>query len=270
MGPLRKCQSCCWLIIILTASAFPKGGLLTNVDRAHSFLSGLSFLYALSSCFGLGWKLNLRSITRPTSQGIPRYDSKDIFLLGGVDELVPLLVGNKIAKSSENSSYTIDQFVPRIIQENKRIERWTSRSDQNKVHRVVISADNITTVYRSADESLGFEQKNESHRKSFTWLLTTIYDALGNAMEFAYKAEDTAGIDGMPMQLQQSETSRDKSSQGQARYLKSVKYSNRTPNRDPQNWDLIVPIKPRDWMFELVLDYGEHDLQRPTVKEENK
>ncbi|KAF5551832.1 rhs repeat-associated core domain-containing protein [Fusarium napiforme] len=194
--------------------------------------------------FGLGWKLNLRSITRRTSKSIPRYDSEDIFLLDGVDELVPLLVDNKIAKSSENSSYTIDQFVPRIIQENK--------------------------LYGSTDESLVFEQKKESDRKIFTWLPTTIYDALGNAMEFAYKAEDTAGMDGMPTQLQQSEASRDKSSQGRARYLKSVKYGNRTPNRDPQNWDLIVPIKPRDWMFELVLDYGEHDLQRPTVKEENE
>ncbi|KAF5571759.1 hypothetical protein FPANT_13494 [Fusarium pseudoanthophilum] len=220
--------------------------------------------------FGLGWKLNLRSVTRRTSKSVPRYDSEDIFLLDGVDELVPLLVDNKKAKSSENSPYTIDQFVPRIIQENKRIERWTSKSDQNKVHWVVISADNITTVYGSTDESLVFEQKNESHRQIFTWLPATIYDTLGNAMEFAYKAEDTAGMDRMPIQLQQSELSRDKSSQGRARYLKSVKYGNRAPNRDPQNWDLIVPIKPKDWMFKLVLDYGEHDLQSPRVNEENK
>ncbi|KAF4333641.1 rhs repeat-associated core domain protein [Fusarium beomiforme] len=218
--------------------------------------------------FGLGWKLNLRSISRRTSKNIPKYDSQDIFLLDGVDELLPLLVDNKIAKPSENSSHFIDLFVPRIVQENKRIERWTSKSDMSNVHWVVISADNITTVYGSTDGSIVFEEKNKSDRNIFTWLPTAIYDAIGNAIEFTYKAEDTVGLDDMPEDLRQSEQSRDKSAKCRARYLKSIKYGNRTPNRDPQNWNLIIPVKPKDWMFELILDYGEHDLQSPTLKEE--
>ncbi|KAJ4246357.1 hypothetical protein NW762_013708 [Fusarium torreyae] len=220
--------------------------------------------------FGLGWKLNLRSITRRTSKNIPKYNSEDIFLLDGVDELVPLLVDDKTAEPTENNSYIIEQFVPRMVQDNKRIERWTSTSDQNKVHWRVISASNVTTVYGSDDESRVFEEKDTSRRNTFSWLPTIIYDALGNAMEFTYKPENASGMSSMPQHLRQSEQHRDNHVKCRARYLKSIRYGNRVPNRDPQDWDIIVPVKSKDWMFELLLDYGEHDLEMPTSKEETE
>src|SRR6476660_9702173 len=45
--------------------------------------------------FGLGWSLSLPSITRKTDKGLPRYEDaneSDVFILSGVEDLVPVLV----------------------------------------------------------------------------------------------------------------------------------------------------------------------------------
>jgi hypothetical protein len=47
--------------------------------------------------FGFGWSLALPAITRKTDKGLPRYDDaaeSDVFLLSGVEDLVPVLVQN--------------------------------------------------------------------------------------------------------------------------------------------------------------------------------
>src|SRR5207253_3359485 len=43
------------------------------------------------------------------------------------------------------------------------------------------------------------------------------------------------------------------------RYLKRIKYGNRSPNRNPATWQATDPAQlPNDtWMFELIFDYGE-------------
>src|SRR4030095_2702420 len=41
--------------------------------------------------FGLGWSLGIPGVSRKTSKGIPIYDdAKDVFLLSGVEDLVPV------------------------------------------------------------------------------------------------------------------------------------------------------------------------------------
>src|SRR5271170_6520379 len=46
------------------------------------------------------------------------------------------------------------------------------------------------------------------------------------------------------------------------RYLKSVRYGNRTPRQPVEDLTLRD-----DWLFEAVLDYGEHDAAMPTAAE---
>ena len=44
--------------------------------------------------FGLGWSLSVPGVSRKTSKGIPRYDdAKDIFILSGAEDLVPVSGG---------------------------------------------------------------------------------------------------------------------------------------------------------------------------------
>src|SRR5215216_777497 len=45
--------------------------------------------------FGLGWNLSLPSVTRKTDKGLPKYqdaDESDVFILSGVEDLVPALI----------------------------------------------------------------------------------------------------------------------------------------------------------------------------------
>src|SRR3974390_110512 len=67
----------------------------TSPGRA-GFGPQLSLAYdsgAGNGSFGFGWSLSLPSITRKTDRGIPQYfdaEDSDIFILSGVEDLVPV------------------------------------------------------------------------------------------------------------------------------------------------------------------------------------
>ncbi|HEU5423279.1 MAG TPA: SpvB/TcaC N-terminal domain-containing protein, partial [Nitrolancea sp.] len=60
----------------------------------HGFQPELSLRYSSGSGngpFGLGWGLNMPSISRKTSRGLPRYDEAiDTFIFAGAEDLVPV------------------------------------------------------------------------------------------------------------------------------------------------------------------------------------
>lgn len=43
--------------------------------------------------FGMGWTLDVPSVQRKTSMGIPRYGDDDVFILSGAEDLVPVSGG---------------------------------------------------------------------------------------------------------------------------------------------------------------------------------
>jgi hypothetical protein len=43
------------------------------------------------------------------------------------------------------------------------------------------------------------------------------------------------------------------------RHLKSIKYGNQFPNRNLSDWDFVST--PENWLFEVLFDYGEHDIE---------
>jgi hypothetical protein len=70
--------------------------------------------------FGFGWSLGLPAITRKTDKGLPRYcdaDESDVYILGGAEELVPVLdsSGSRkiITRSVYGTSYRITSYRPR-------------------------------------------------------------------------------------------------------------------------------------------------------------
>ena len=89
------------------------------------------------------------------------------------------------------------------------------------------------------------------------------YDDKGNAILYKYKSEDNQNINRAAPQ----EQNRLSSNQFAQRYLKHILYGNQQPNRD-ENWHATDPSTLPDdtWMFEVVFDYGEHDLTAPTTK----
>ncbi|KAH8728863.1 virulence plasmid 65kDa B protein-domain-containing protein, partial [Phaeosphaeriaceae sp. PMI808] len=233
--------------------------------------------------FGIGWHLSLPSITRKTDKGLPRYqdaEESDVFILSSAEDLVPFYKrdqagswirdaqGHFVFDETDRDGYTIRRYCPRIEGTFARIERWTRKSD-NDVHWRSITRDNITTMYGKDDNSKIFCSTDTDvgyPLRIFTWLICASYDSKGNAIIYKYKEEDSAGV----VLSQPNEYNRTNQSRSTNRYLKSIKYGNRNPNRD-DSWKATDPTQLSDdtWMFEAVFDYGEHDPDNPKPSDQN-
>ena len=214
--------------------------------------------------FGFGWALSLPSITRKTDKGLPRYrdsEESDVFLLSGAEDLVPVLDCDsgwqrvRLEEPAYAPGYVVDRYRPRTEGLFARIERWTS-TDSGDAHWRSITRDNVTSVY-GADASSRIEDPVAAGgpaARVFSWLICESYDDRGNRVVYTYKPEDDAGVD----EGQVHESDRTSTSRSANRYLKSIRYGNRVSRLiDPD------PIDP-GWMFDIVLDYGEHDSADPS------
>lgn len=215
--------------------------------------------------FGLGWSLGLPAITRRTNLMLPLYhdaDESDVFLLSGAEDLVPVLDGQHgwtrlvLDEPRYAPGYRVDRYRPRIEGLFARIERWTHKSDED-VHWRSITRDNITTLYGTDSNSRIADPADPS--RVFSWLICQSYDDRGNAMTYEYKPDNSDGI--QPTLI--FEANRTASGRSANRYIKRIRYGNRTP-RVPGE-DLHART---DWMFEVVFDYGEHDPTTPTPQED--
>lgn len=224
--------------------------------------------------FGLGWSLSESSITRKTSKGIPQYiddmDS-DVFILGGMEDLVPLLKkdGNKNAGhptfwEESLDGYVIRRYSPRIEGSFNRIERWTRTSQPRDVHWRVTSPESVTSIYGATANAQIHDPDQDStqNQRIFSWLLSEQYDMVGNAIIYTYKEEDSVGVSLDSL----NEKNRTHTSRSSNRYLKMIRYGNKKPNRDIKTWEAFSPstLAKDDWMFTVALDYGEFDEEQPS------
>ena len=220
-----------------------------------------------NSAYGFGWSLSLPAITRKTDKGLPRYmdeEDSDIFILSGAEDLMPVLVqsGDRwirevvATRAVYGKRYRIHRYRPRVEGLFARIERWVNLSDSADTFWRSISSDNVTTWYGKTAESR-IEDPSDP-RRIFSWLICESYDDKGNVVLYRYKPDDSAGVD----LAQAHERNRSNISRSAQRYVKSVLYGNRTPYFPDLTAARATPV-PTDWCFQLVFDYGEHDLQNP-------
>jgi hypothetical protein len=220
--------------------------------------------------FGFGWSLTLPSLTRKTEKGLPQYadgEESDTFILSGAEDLVPLLVENNgqwtrdiLSRTVYGKLYSIHRYRPRIEGLFARIERWVNQSDSQDTFWRSISRDNITTWYGKTAESRIADPADPF--RIFSWLICESYDDKGNVIVYQYKPEDSAGVD----LSQAHERNRSNTSRSANRYLKHVLYGNRS-TYFPDLTAAQPLALPTDWCFELVFDYGEHDLNAPIPQE---
>ncbi|HTT91400.1 MAG TPA: SpvB/TcaC N-terminal domain-containing protein [Acidimicrobiales bacterium] len=209
--------------------------------------------------FGLGWRLTVASITRKTSLGLPLYqdaDDSDVFILSDAEDLVPLLVPegdnwSPAVSQDATGTYTVRQYRPRAEAAFARIERWQDNATGD-VHWRTVSGDNVTSLYGQDATSRVADPSDPS--RIFTWLIDFSYDDRGNAISFQYKAEDSVNVPSVAHEQGRAV--------GANRYLKRVYYGNTTP---------YIPAasaaQPTAWFFEVVVDYGDHDEQKPLPAE---
>jgi len=221
--------------------------------------------------FGFGWSLGLPVITRKTDKGLPQYidaEESDVFTLSGAEDLVPALVQSTdqwirdvvSSRSLYGKQYSIHRYRPRVEGLFARIERWTNLSDAQNTFWRSISKDNLTTWYGKTAESRIADPADPS--RIFSWLISESYDDKGNVVLYQYKPDDSAGVD----LTQANERNRSDATRSAKCYLKYVFYGNRT-SYSP---DLTAPTPvalPADWCFQLVFDYGEHDLLNPVPQD---
>ena len=217
--------------------------------------------------FGLGWTLSEPAISRKTDKGLPRYrdaDESDVFILSAAEDLVPALIqqsGAWVRETLPPASYagvahTVQRYRPRIEGLFARIEHWTNPADRSSFWKT-ISNDNVASLY--GIDSDGRIADPADPTRIFKWLLQQSYDDKGNVVVYGYKAEDRDNVADALHEINRSV--------GAQRYLKHVRYGNVTPYYpDPLNpASLELPARCH---FQVVLDYGEHDLARPRLEED--
>ncbi|GAA1704211.1 hypothetical protein GCM10009745_59660 [Kribbella yunnanensis] len=141
--------------------------------------------------FGLGWSLDVASVSRRTDKGVPRYvddgPDADVFQLSGAEDLVPV---------SGTANYR-----PRTEGLFSRIERVRDAATGSFSWRVT-AKDNTVSVFGTS--SAGRVSDPDDPSRVFRWLLEETLDELGNRIRYEYKAD------------------------GAQRYLKRIHYGNRT------------------------------------------
>jgi RHS repeat-associated protein len=213
-----------------------------------------------NGAFGIGWSLEVPAIGRRTDRGVPRYrdgDESDTYVLAGAEDLVPALVAQDgtwtravdARVDTDGETYDVQRYRPRVEGAFARIERWRRRTT-GAVHWRTVDRDNVTSVFGRAVDCRIADPADASH--VFQWLLEESFDDRGNVVRYEYKSESADGVDRAAPQERHRLAAPDGFAQ---RYLKRVLHGNHTPfARD-------------DWLFEIVLDYGEHDVDTPTPAE---
>jgi RHS repeat-associated protein len=236
-------------------------------SRAGSPNLSLSYDSGLGNgAFGFGWRASAPLISRRVDKRLPQYRDdveSDVFLLAHIEDLVPELdaAGDFLTRTRtvHGRAYSIRRYRPRIEGLFSRIERW--RDEQTGVsHWRSISRDNTTTLYgsRPAANSRIADPADPDLRTSH-WLVDTVFDAKGNLTLFQYSKEDGAGVTAALFEQNRGPNA--------ARYLKEVRYGNRTPYYP--DYRATGPPAPfpadNDWMFRVVFDYGDHNPANPAV-----
>ncbi len=124
-----------------------------------------------------------------------------------------------------------------------RIERWTG--PDGVAHWRVTSRDNVTTVFGRTEAARIAEPGHPE--RVFEWLAEERRDDRGGVVSYVYIREDTRGVDpGAAHEAHRVDRPQP------ARLLKSVRYGNARPG------------EAGGYVFELVLDYGDHDEGHPS------
>jgi Salmonella virulence plasmid 65kDa B protein len=213
--------------------------------------------------FGFGWSLDTPAITRKTDKRLPQYcdsDESDVFILSGAEDLVPILDATGARKTQVRTVYgtnfKIAYYRPRIEGTFAGIERWVA-ADTGLTHWRSISRDNVSTLYGYDAASRVANPADAT--QTFSWNISRSWDDKGNVVVYSYANEDSAGLTQFPAH----EANRTPATRAAQTYLTTIQYGNTTPYFP--KWDAASEVPPpSNWMFSVVLDYGNHTAAPPT------
>ncbi len=234
-----------------------------------------------NSPFGMGWDIGVPSISRKTGRQLPVYTEDDarhpvgglgeendpfeegfgdVFLMSGAEDLVRSLKKDGtdwIADTYTTGDYEVQRYRPRTEGLFARIEKWTRTTDGD-VHWRSITKDNIHTVY--GQDSAARVVHPDDSTKVFQWMIERSWDDSGNIVVYEYKQEDNTGVSHTV--LHEAHRLRDNNAFNRL-YLKRVLYGNTEMYSPAEHDDFFDGTIANEWLFQLVMDYGEHDETNP-------
>jgi RHS repeat-associated protein len=244
-------------------------------SSARDFSTALNLNYnsgAGNSSFGLGWSLSVPSIKRKIEKELPQYiDSidSDTFILSDAEDLVPEFkkdnagnfitdldgnyVLNEFPLSLGGVAYTVRRYRPRIESAFSRIERWTE-NNTGIIHWRTISRNNITTLFGKSAAARVANPANNI--RIFEWFAEFMYDDKGNCVLYEYKQEDGVG---MLASFLHNKNRMNGNAPFANTYLKRCWHGINSPYTN--QGDVFPDTK--NFFFEMVIDYGEHDAAIP-------
>ncbi|HEV7230875.1 MAG TPA: SpvB/TcaC N-terminal domain-containing protein, partial [Bacteroidia bacterium] len=213
-----------------------------------------------NSIFGIGWGIDIAAIQRRTDKKLPEYkdaEESDVFMISGAEDLVPMLKqdagGNWVKAVSTANGITRTLYRPRIESAFSRIEKV---DDNGNLYWVTRTKENLVAVFGKSDDTKLYDPGAAGKDRIQKWCLEYSYDDKGNFVQYSYKKENKDLL--LPSLAEKNRLS-DMAPFANI-YLKAIRYGN------VNAWYEGDPL-PSDFLFELVLDYGEHDLLKPTTKE---
>ncbi|THF49172.1 hypothetical protein E6C50_13095 [Flavobacterium supellecticarium] len=159
---------------------------------------------------GMGFDLNESAICIKTNENLPYYNESDKYQWNGQDIV---LVDKKDSQRIVFKEQKLISF--------SRIEKIGTGKD---VYWKVVSSNNVTSYYGKTKESRIVDKKDPA--KIYKWLLSEVYDAKGNKIQYSYADFET----------------------GNNKYLIGIKYGNYFTN-DKENF-----------AYEILVNYGQFDL----------
>ncbi|ADP11163.1 Insecticidal toxin complex protein [Erwinia sp. Ejp617] len=245
------------------AAAGPDGAATLSVPLPVSAGRGYAPALALSyhsrggnGPFGMGWDVNLSAIRRRTNKGIPTYGADDEFTGPDGEVLVPLLTADGTPETRSASAllevdaggnYHVRAYRSRTESDFSRLEYWVADSDSAEAFWLLYRPDGqLFLLGRNAQARIS----NPHHaRQTAVWLIESSVSVSGEQIYYQYRAEDDTDC-----------ADAEKAAHGAAtaqRYLMAVWYGNRTASRTLPAFTSAPSAE--DWLFTLVLDYGERD-----------
>ncbi len=134
--------------------------------------------------FGLGWSVSIPGVSRKTSKGIPRYDDgKDIFLLSGAEDLVPVPGGPAGATRYDPRTEGLFAHIDHYRDAGNDYWRVSSKDGLVSLYGTPGAAGSDPAVIADAAPEL------DKQRHIFAWKLTRTSDPFGNRIDYLYERD---------------------------------------------------------------------------------
>ncbi len=243
------------------AAAGPDGAATLSIplplSRGRGYAPSLALGYHSRSGngpFGIGWGVNLPAISRRTTRGVPSYDDTDEYTGPDGEVLAPVLtVSGKLETRMATTllgvnlaeRFTVNAYRSRTETTFSRTEHWMPEGDSGTDFWVVYESDGQVQLLGRNPQARIVNPADAS--QTAVWLTESSVSPAGEQIYWQYRAEDETDCDKTEKTAHPDATVQ--------RYPVAAWYGNKKASRTLPG--LADEPEDTDWLFILVMDYGE-------------